>query len=73
MKPTDIKVGDIVTRNLLGMTRDLKVQSVGETLIDCGWTFDRRTGAEVDSVLGWTATKSGSYLTHCNGEKLDFG
>ena len=72
MKSIDIKVGDTVTRNLCGVTMDLEVESVNEKRINCGWVFDRRTGGEMDSTLGWIATKSGSYLTHCNGEKLDF-
>jgi hypothetical protein len=49
-----IKPGDRVTRMLGGtIPQELIVQNVTDTIIDCGWTFDRKTGAEVDEDLGW--------------------
>jgi hypothetical protein len=60
-----VKPGDVVTRMLAGtIPMKLKVQSVTDTLIDCGWTFDRKTGAEVDEDLGWgpPPKMTGSYL-----------
>ena len=67
---TYVRVGDTVRRMLAGtVPMDLKVTEVDETLIYCGardmgWTFDRRTGAEVDTDLGWGPEEgiTGSYL-----------
>lgn len=66
-----IKAGDKVTRVLAGsISMELTVKSVSETVIDCGWTFDRKTGAEIDEDLGWGAPPkmTGSYLvlSHLN-------
>lgn len=61
----DIKAGDTVTRMLAGeIPMQLNVQSITDDLIDCGWTFDRKTGIEVDDDLGWgpPPKHSGSYL-----------
>lgn len=70
----DVKVGDVVTRLLAGeIPMKLTVTSVTETLIWCGpeedtpaqgWSFDRRTGAEVDDFLCWGPVygRTGSYL-----------
>ena len=64
-----VKVGDVVTRNLAGHLMDLNVVGVSDDLIDCGWTFDRKTGAEVDEDLGWgpPPKMTGSYLVHSYG------
>jgi hypothetical protein len=50
-----IQVGDKVVRMLAGtIPMELKVTEITEDLIVCGWwTFDKRTGAEVDEELGW--------------------
>jgi hypothetical protein len=49
----DVKAGDVVTRMLAGeIPVKLNVQTVTDTVIDCGWTFDRKTGAEIDEGLG---------------------
>lgn len=64
MKNTHIKPGDTVTRMLAGqIAMPLKVTKVDETCIYCGdWKFDRETGMEIDDMLGWTKSSSGSYL-----------
>jgi len=52
-----LKVGDKVTRLLGGadgVKMGLKVTEVTETTIVCGaWTFDTKTGAEIDDDLQW--------------------
>lgn len=50
-----LKVGDKVTRLLGGSVKmDLKVTEVTEKTIVCGaWTFDTKTGAEIDDDLQW--------------------
>lgn len=61
----NVKAGDVVVRMLGGQIRmELKVQAVTDKLIDCGWTFDRKTGAEIDDHLGWGPypKMTGSYL-----------
>ncbi len=59
-----LKPGDVVTRMLAGvMPIELVVQSVSDTIIDCGWTFHKETGAEIDEDLGWDGiTTTGSYI-----------
>lgn len=60
-----VKPGDTVTRMLAGaVAMQLKVQAVTDTIIDCGWTFDRKTGAEIDEDLDWgpPPKMTGSYL-----------
>lgn len=67
-----IQKGDIVTRNLAGILMHLKVSEVTDDLIICGaWTFDRKTGAEVDEDLGWgpPPQATGSYLVMRKGER----
>jgi hypothetical protein len=61
----DVKPGDKVIRMLAGtIPMELTVQNVSDTTIDCGWTFDRKTGAEVDEELGWgpPPKMTGSYI-----------
>jgi hypothetical protein len=52
-----VQVGDTVTRMLAGQyPMILKVTQITDDLIVCGehgWTFDRKTGAEVDDEIGW--------------------
>jgi hypothetical protein len=59
-----IKEGDAVVRMLAGLIpMKMKVTRV-DTLIRCGpWSFSRINGAEIDDDLGWTETRTGSYLT----------
>ena len=61
-----LREGDVVTRMLGGQVpMPLHVSKVDDTLIHCGpWTFDRKTGAEVDHDLGWGPAygRTGSYL-----------
>lgn len=48
-----IKIGDIVVRDFLGMKQQMRVTEVSKGLITAGmgWTFDIRTGMEVDHYL----------------------
>jgi hypothetical protein len=65
MKLSDVKPGDIVTRNMCGLPMELKVSEVTSDRIKCGpWEFDKSTGAEIDEDLGWGARATGSYLVH---------
>ena len=60
----DVKRGDTVIRLFVDVPMKLYVQEVTDTIINCGWTFDRKTGAEVDEDLGWGPPPkiTGSYL-----------
>lgn len=61
----NLKVGDTVTRWLAGtIPMNLVVASLTEDVVDCGWTFCRRTGCEVDDDLGWgpPPKMTGSYI-----------
>lgn len=62
---SEVKVGDTIYRYLAGVIEiPLKVQKVENGIIDCGWTFDQHTGAEVDEDLGWgpPPKMTGSYI-----------
>lgn len=71
---TDVKVGDRVKRLLGGeVAMYLTVTEVTDKHIVCGvpslpnaegWRFDRRTGIEEDTELGWGVQfgRTGSYL-----------
>jgi len=49
-----MNVGDKVTRFLGGIPMDLKVTEITDDTIVCGpWTFDKKTGAEIDEEIGW--------------------
>jgi hypothetical protein len=65
-RPDDVKPGDEVVRMIAGVIRQrLCVTAVDAALIHCGdWTFDRKTGMEVDWELGWGPDTgvTGSYL-----------
>lgn len=60
----NLRVGDTVTRWLAGVIpMALVVSEIKGGLIECGsWTFDARTGAEIDPELGWDASGTGSYI-----------
>lgn len=63
----DIEVGDMVNRMLAGtILHVLRVSEVTRTMIICGpWTFDRKTGAEIDDGLDWgppPKMTTGSYI-----------
>jgi hypothetical protein len=57
----EIKIGDVVVRNLAGTKMQLRVTDITDDLIICGgnredhvgWWFDKETGAEVDDELMW--------------------
>jgi hypothetical protein len=60
-----VKVGDTVRRMLAGtIPIDLKVTELTDDLITTGggWTFCRKTGAEIDEDLGWGPQGTGSIL-----------
>lgn len=63
-----IKVGDKVTRMLAGIIpMDLIVSEVTEKTIICGsWTFNKKTGAEIDEDCGWNDQGTGSILVPKN-------
>jgi len=47
-----IKKGDVIERMLaFAIPMELVVQSVTDDVIDCGWTFDRNTGLEIDDDI----------------------
>ena len=60
----NIQPGDTVERMLCGMLPMLlHVTDVTEDRIVCDtWEFSRVNGAELDEVLGWTGTDSGSFI-----------
>jgi hypothetical protein len=68
----DVKIGDIVVRNLAGVEMTLKVTALTDKYIICGgdekdhsgWWFDRETGIEEDEEIGWGVRfgRSGSFL-----------
>ena len=48
----NIKKGDVIERMLgFAIPMNLVVQEVTEDIIDCGWTFDRHTGMEIDEDI----------------------
>jgi hypothetical protein len=61
-----LKVGDEVIRWLAGeIPHRLKVTKISKGIVSCGdWTFDERTGAEIDDDLGWgpPPKMTGSYI-----------
>ena len=59
-----IKPGDVIERMLaFAVPVYLNVQNVNDKLIDCGWTFDRNTGLEIDEDLSVTASYISKILT----------
>ena len=59
-----IKAGDVVER-MLAFTIPvyLIVQEVIDDIIDCGWTFDRNTGLEIDDDIPTTVSYISKVLT----------
>lgn len=52
-----IKKGDIIERMLaFCIPMKLVVQNVTDNIIDCGWTFDRNTGLEIDEDIPTTVS-----------------
>lgn len=52
-----IKVGDVIERMLgFEIPMYLVVESVTDTIIDCDWTFDRKTGIEIDEDIPVTVS-----------------
>lgn len=61
---SEVKAGDIISRHLGGVVMQLRVTEVTDKLIKCfDWTFDKKTGAEIDEELGWGPSGTGSYIT----------
>lgn len=53
----NIKKGDVIVRMLgFAIPMNLVVQEVTEDIIDCGWTFDRHTGLEIDEYISVTVS-----------------
>jgi hypothetical protein len=64
-KLSEVQPGDVVYRYLAGEIEiPLKVQSVENGVINCGWEFDQKTGAEIDDYLNWgpPPKMTGSYI-----------
>jgi hypothetical protein len=72
-KLDEVRVGDVVYRYLAGVAEmEMRVTTVSEDRIECTavdapvdtWTFDRKTGAEIDEDLGWGPQYgvTGSYI-----------
>lgn len=52
-----IEKGDVIERMLaFCIPMKLVVQNVTDDIIDCGWTFDRNTGLEVDDAIPTTVS-----------------
>lgn len=52
-----IKEGDVIERMLaFCIPMKLVVQNVTDNIIDCGWTFDRNTGLEIDEDIPTTVS-----------------
>ena len=73
-----IKPGDVIERMLaFCIPMYLVVQSVTDEIIDCGWTFDRDTGVEIDEDIPTTVSYISKVLNEQekeiikNGGKLD--
>ena len=61
----DVAVGDAVFRFIGDFNTPiaLQVTAVTEDRIICGeWQFDKRTGAEIDELIGWGPALTGSYV-----------
>ena len=59
-----IKKGDVVERMLaFKIPMYLVVQEVTDNVIDCGWTFDRNTGLELDEYIPVTVSYISKVLT----------
>ncbi len=74
-----IKIGDVIERMLgFAIPVYLNVVDVTENIIDCGWTFDRNTGLEVDEDIPTTVSYIRRVLTEeqkeiiKNGGKLEY-
>ncbi len=66
-----IKKGDVIERMLgFSIPMYLVVQEVTETIIDCGWTFDRNTGLEVDEDISVTVSYISKILTEEEKNKV---
>ncbi len=63
-KLEELVVGDLVTRDMVGIETTLAVTAVTDNTIVCGaWTFHRRTGGEIDEDLDWDGqTRYGSRI-----------
>lgn len=59
-----IQPGDVIERMLaFSIPVYLKVQKVNDKIIDAGWTFDRKTGLEMDEDLSSPASYISRVLT----------
>lgn len=59
----ELKIGDLVVRNMCGVKMSLKISNIDNKFIYCGpRKFDKFTGAEVDEELGWDNFLTGSFL-----------
>ena len=69
-----IKVGDIIERMLgFSVPHYLNVVDVTDTIIDCGWTFDRNTGLEIDEDISVTVSYISKVLNEEQKEIIKAG
>lgn len=62
----NVQVGDKLIRNFGRgeLKNPVSVTEITDTQIICSlWTFDRRTGAEIDEDLNWGNHGTGTYLS----------
>jgi len=60
---SELRVGDVVTRNMAGVIMKFKVTEIIGNYIYCGaWKFSATNGAEIDEELGWDERRSGSFI-----------
>ena len=66
-----IKEGDVIERVLaFCLPMFLNVQSVSDDIINCGWTFDRNTGIEIDEDISTPVSYISRILTQEEVEEL---
>lgn len=69
-----INVGDVIERMLaFTIPMYLNVVDVTDNIIDCGWTFDRNTGLEIDEFIPTTVSYISRVLTEEEKEIIKNG
>lgn len=69
-----IKPGDVIERMLaFCIPMYLIVQSVTDEIIDCGWTFNRDTGVEIDEDIPTTVSYISKVLNEQEKEIIKNG
>lgn len=69
-----ISPGDVIERMLaFSIPIYLIVQSVTDDIIDAGWTFDRKTGIEIDEDIPVPVSYIRNAWTREEAERLEIG